>query len=165
MEAEKQKINRGCEGWSFTFSPVELPALSGAAPHLRRRDEMESRWRSRGNRSHYQRIGFGVKQWRWQITGTKPQGFSNSIEMQRAINFIICLQMRSTLLQSLEYVSVYLYACVGKRVFGYSTWMPTHPGSVVKSPILFCKWSHNPHAVTCSKIVGKTAYKLLIMTM
>lgn len=83
-------------GMIFYFFPMELPVYTEAALHLRR-DEMESHCCSCGTLSHYQHVGFGIKPLRQQIRGTKPQGFVDSIEMQRAINFIICLQMRSTL--------------------------------------------------------------------
>lgn len=52
--------------------------------------------------SHYQRMGFRIRELQRWVRWTKPQGFSCSIEMQHAINFIICLQMRSTLSQSQE---------------------------------------------------------------
>lgn len=69
---------------------------------------MESPGAHAGPRSHYRRIGFGVRQLRLQIRRTKPQGFGSSIEMRQAINFIICLQMRCTLLPSLGCVCVFI---------------------------------------------------------
>lgn len=94
-EAGKQNMTYGM---IFYFFPHGASSLhrSCSAPTMRW-DEMESHCRSCGTLSHYQHVGFGIKTLRQQIRGTKPQGFVDSIEMQRAINFIICLQMRSTL--------------------------------------------------------------------
>lgn len=48
---------------SFYFSPVELPIWAEATLY-QRLDEMESRRGSYGSRSHYQHIGFRIKQLR-----------------------------------------------------------------------------------------------------
>lgn len=76
---------------------------------------------SRGILDHYQHIGFGLRRSHLQIKRTKPQGFGRSIEMQRAIKFIICLQMRCTPLQSLECVGVCFGMQVQRRCFVYGT--------------------------------------------
>lgn len=77
-----------------------------AAPRLGRYEITQA---SRGILDHYQHIGFGLRQSHLQIKRTKPPGFGSSIEMQRAIKFIICLQMRCTPLQSLESVGVQVH--------------------------------------------------------
>lgn len=91
----------------FCFSPAEDLVKTVVALYLRA-DEMKCCRRSFGTLSHYQCIGSGITgalaELRRQIRGTKPHGLSSSADMYCAINFIICLQMRSTLSQSLECV-------------------------------------------------------------
>lgn len=100
-----------CErGNDLLLFPDGDPNLSRghAAPRLRRDGIAQA---SRGTLDHYQHIGFGLRESHLQIKRTKPQGFGSSIEMQRAIKFIICLQMRCT---PLECVGV----CSGMQVQG-----------------------------------------------
>lgn len=109
QEWRRQRNEDANEGMIFYFSPPRPPPWSSQFEQSAW-DEM--RWNLagalEGPRSHYRRIGFGVRQLRLQIRRTKPQGFGGSIAMRRAINFIICLQMRCTLLPSLGCVCVFV---------------------------------------------------------
>lgn len=123
---EKESIN---EGMIFYFSPW---SSQFKLKPLRTWDEM--RWNLA-----VVHMGLGV------ITSTlvlesnscdgKPgeqnrKGFGCSIEIQCAINFIICLQMRSTLLQSLECVGVCICMQGGVRL------------CTLHEYILTLKWNH-----------------------